>query len=152
MANQTILVYGTQKTLTSTGSSVTNGQLSSAAGTTYSQTDTSDYPDAVFTLDVGTMSASATAGNTIDVYIRPLDVDGTTDTPAPLTGASTDAYKGKYICSFTMKAASTGVYATIGYDIPRAGEAYIYNGSGVTVANSGNWTLKMTPRTYGPSA
>lgn len=151
MAGESVFKYGTSKTLTSTGASVSASQLSAAAGTTYSQTDTADYQDAVFTLDVGTFSSAPTSGALVDLYIRPLDVDGTTDTPAPPTGGSTAAYKGKYMGSFQMTAATTGVYALVAYDVPRAGEAYIYNATAVTLANSGNWTLKMLPRTPGPA-
>lgn len=151
MANESVFKYGTAVTLTSAGASVSTLQLSAAAGTTYTQSDTADYPDAVFTLDVGTFGSAPVSGSVVDLYIRPLDVDSTTDTPAPPTGASTAAYKGQWIGAFIMTAATTGVYRCVGYDIPRAGEAYIYNGTTQTLANSGNWTLKMTPRANGPA-
>jgi hypothetical protein len=51
-----------------------------------------------------------------------------------------------------MHAATTGTYRAVGYDIPKSGEAYIYNnGTGQTQASTGNWTLKMTPRALGPA-
>ena len=152
MANEAVYKYGTTVTLASgNGAAITNNQLSTAVGTTYSQTNTLDYPDAVFTLTTAGFGAAPTAGSTLDLYVRPLSVDGATNTPAPATGASTDAYKGQYIGSFVLKAsASSGdTYRTVGYDIPRSGEAYIFNnatGQSLTV----NWTLKMTPRTIGP--
>lgn len=151
MANETVYKYGTTKTLTTTGGATSNNQMSAAAGTTYSQTDTLDYPDAVFVLVTAGFGAAPTAGTTIDLYVRPLDIDGTTDAPAPATGASTDAYKAQYIGSFVLKASSASgdAYRCVGYDIPRAGEAYLFNngtGQSLTV----NWTLKMTPRTVGP--
>lgn len=153
MANEAKFVYGTSKTLANAnGGATSNNQLSAAAGTTYSQTDTGDYPDALFVLTTAGFGGTPTAGTTIDVYIRPLDIDGTTDQPAPATGASTDAYKGRYACSFIVKASSSSgdSYAAIAYDIPRAGEASLYN-NGTGQSLSANWTLKMTPRTVGPA-
>lgn len=147
--NDTINKFGTTKTLQTSGSAISTLQLSAAAATTYSASDTQDANDALFTLDVGTMGGTPVAGATIDVHIRPLDIDGTTDAPAPATGASTDAYRAIYVGSFVLKAATTGVYQCIGRDVPRAGEAYLYNG---TAQSTGSWTLKMTPMTQGPSA
>lgn len=153
MAGEAKFVYGTSKTLAAgNGGATSNNQLSAAAGTTYSQTDTGDYPDALFVLTTAGFGGTPTAGTTIDVYIRPLDIDGTTDQPAPATGASTDAYKGRYACSFVLKASSASgdPYAAIAYDIPRAGEVYLFN-NGTGQSLTANWTLKMTPRTVGPA-
>jgi hypothetical protein len=150
MANEAIYKYGTTLTLTTTGAATSNNQLSTAAGTTYSQTNTLDYPDAVFVLITGGFGAAPTAGATVDLYVRPLDIDGTTDAPAPTTGTG-DAYKGVYVGSFVLKASSASgdAYRCVGYDIPRAGEAYLFNNNtGQTL--SANWSLKMTPRTIGP--
>jgi len=153
MANEAVFKYGTSKTLANAnGGATSNNQMSAAAGTLYSQTDTLDYPDAVFTLTTAGFGAAPTVASTIDLFIRPMDVDGTTDTPAPGTGASTDAYKTQYIGSFVLKASSASgdTYRCVGYDVPRAGEAYLFNNAtGQTL--SANWTLKMIPRTLGPA-
>jgi len=152
MANEAVFKYGTSKTLANAnGGSTSSGQMSAAAGTLYSQTDTLDYPDAVFTLTTAGFGGTPAVASMIDLFIRPMDVDGTTDTPAPGTGASTDAYKAQYIGSFVLKASSSAdTYRCVGYDIPRAGEAYLFNnGTGQTL--SANWTLKMIPRTLGPA-
>ncbi len=153
MANEAVYKYGTAKTLASAnGAAITNNQLSAAAGTLYSQTDTLDYPDAVFVFASAGFGAAPTSGSTLDLFIRPMDINGTTDQPAPPTGASTAAYKGQYIGSFVLHAsASSGDnYRCVGYDIPRAGECYLFNnatGQSVTA----NWSLIMTPRTVGPA-
>lgn len=148
MANEAVFKYGTSKTLQTTGASVSASQLSAASSAGFTQTDTLDYPDAVFTLDVGTFGVAPVAGTIISLYVTPQDVDGTTDSPAPATGASTDAYRGRWVCDFVMKAATTGIYAAVGYDLPRAGLCNIYNGTGQA---TGTWTLKMLPRTLGPA-
>ncbi|MEY2735038.1 MAG: hypothetical protein RLZ58_447, partial [Pseudomonadota bacterium] len=73
MANEAIYKYGTTLTLSSSGALTNSTNLSTAAGTTYSQTNTLDYPDAVFVLTTAGFGASPNAGSTIDLYIRPLD-------------------------------------------------------------------------------
>ncbi len=153
MANEAKFVYGTSKTLANAnGGATSNNQLSAAAGTTYSSTDTGDYPDAVFTLITAGFGGTPTSGSTIDLYIRPLNIDGTTDAPAPPTGASTAAYKGVRVCSFRLHASSASgdAYAAVGYDIPREGEAYLHNNA-TGQSLSANWSLKMQPRTVGPA-
>lgn len=153
MAGEAKFVYGTSKTLANAnGGAVSNNQLSAAAGTTYSSTDTGDYPDAVFTVITAGFGGTPTSGSTIDVYIRPLNVDGTTDQPAPPTGASTAAYKGVRACSFRLHASSASgdAYQAVAYDIPREGEVYLFNNA-TGQSLSANWTLKMKPRTVGPA-
>lgn len=152
MAYESVYKYGTTKTLTTTGASITNNQLSTAAGVTYSQTDTLDYPDAVFVLGTAGFGGTPTSGTTIDLYLRPLNIDSTISAPAPPTGASTATYKGQYVGSFVLTANGfSGItYQCIGYDIPRSGEAYLFN-NGTGVSANANWTLKITPRTIGPA-
>jgi len=156
MANETKFVYGTLKEITSSanGPAVTTMQLSSALTNLYSQTDTLDYPDAVFTLTLASssaFSATYTAGSTLDLYVVPQDVDGSTgDQVDPLTGASTNAYRGRYLCSFVCDGTTTASlkYTADAFGIPRAGKLFLFNG---TSANLGaNWKLQMTPRTLGP--
>jgi hypothetical protein len=153
MANEAVFKYGTQKVLANgTGAATSNNQLSTAASITYSQSDTLDYPDAIFTLVTAGFGGAPTSGTTVDVYLRPIDIDGSSDQPAPPTGASTAAYKGKYATSFVLHASSSSgdVYEAIAYDIPRSAEAYLFNnGTGQTL--SANWTLKIRPRTLGPA-
>ena len=155
MANETKFFYGTQATIANAnGPATSSAQLSASVGS-YSTTQTSDYPDAVFMLKVASSSpfgGTPTAGSTLDLYVVPQQVDGSTgDQVAPATGASTDAYKGIYVCSFVLKASNTGsdMYVAFGYGLPKEGTFYLYNGSGQSLAV--NWSLYMTPRTLGPA-
>lgn len=153
MANESVFKYGNAKTLAnSNGGAITNNQLGAAAATTYSQADTLDYPDAVFVLATAGFGAAPVSGSTIDLFVRPLDVNGTADQPAPPTGASTAAYKGQYVGSFVLHASATSGdnYRCVGYDIPRIGEAYLFNNA-TGQSLTANWSLIMTPRTYGPA-
>lgn len=151
MANESVYKYGTTVTLANANGGATSTlQLSAAAATTYSSTNTADYPDAVFVLTTNGFGGVPVASTTIDLFIRALDVDGTLDAPAPGTGASTDAYRTQYFGSFVLKASSgADSYRFVAYDIPRNGEVYLYNGTAQTLTSG--WTLKMTPRTIGPA-
>lgn len=153
MAGEAVIKYGTPITLANAnGGATSNNQLSAACATTYSQSDTADYPDALFVLVTAGFGAAPTSGTTIDVYIRPLNIDGTTDQPAPPTGGSTANYKGRYAGSFILHASlsSGDAYSAVARDIPRAGEVYLFNNA-TGQSLSADWTLKMTPMTYGPA-
>lgn len=155
MANEAKNFYGTRKTITTAGAATTASQLSAVLTNAYSTTDTGDYPDAVFHLQVASaspFSGTPVAGVTLDLYVVPQQVDGSTgDQVAPATGASTDAYKGIYITSFVLKASNTGSdnYVAFARELPKEGAFYLYNGSAVNLAV--NWSLYMTPRTLGPA-
>lgn len=150
MANEAVFKYGSTVVLANAdGGAITNNQLSAAANVTYSQTNTSDYPDAIFVWQTTGFGGFPLGGSTVDLYIRPMNVDGTTNQPAP---NATSTYKGVYVGSFvvTSSQASGDAYRCIGYDIPRSGQAYLFNNATGVTANA-NWTLKMTPRTIGPA-
>lgn len=127
------------------GPSTTNGAMSTAAGT-YDLTalTPANYPDLELILTATLASASGTDGRTIDVHIRPLDVDGTTDVNAPTTGNRTG-----FVGAFQMLSSNASqVQRFVARDVPLKGEVYVFNDAGVTL--SANWTLKALPVTKGP--
>lgn len=149
MATETTVVYGTSKTLEANGASITNNNVDQANDASYSvSSDGSNYPDAEFVLSV-TFGTAPTENSTIVLLVRPLDVDGTSDTEVPENGATT--FKGQYVGSFVMNNVTTAQYARlIAYDVPPVGDYYIWNNNtGQTI--SAGWTLKVRPRTYKPA-
>ena len=152
MSNESVFKYGTQKTITTTGAATATNAVSAAAGT-YAASDTAGYPDAEFALITQTWAGTPTANTTIDLYVRPLDIQSTNDQEAPAVPGSTTSWKGRYVCSFVMPGAGTGAIKlwAEGFNLPKDGEFYVYNnGTGQSLAV--NWALYMTPRTYGPAA
>lgn len=144
MANETKIVYGTQKTLTTTLAAFASNALSASCGT-YDSSDTADYPDADFVLKV-TFGTAPTERTTIDLLVRPLNIQGTNDADAPQA-----TYRPHLLGSFVLDNVTTAQYlfARV-YDLPKEGEIFLYNNnSGQTT--SANAELYMTPRSYAPT-
>lgn len=144
MANELKKVYGTQKTVSTSIAAITNNAISAAVGT-YSATDTLDYPDADFVLVV-TFATAPTEGATIDLLVRPMDVQGTNDTAAPQA-----TYQPHRIGTFVVDNVTAAQYLFCsGYDLPKSGELYLYNNA-TGQSTSANASLYMTPRTLAPA-
>ena len=142
MAGEIKRVYGTQKTLQSAGSTVASGSISAAASSTYATADSADYPDAVFALTIAPASA-VTANTSIDLVLRPLNFDGTSDASVP-----TATYLHHYFGSFRPTSSGSQTLYLEARDVPKEFEAYIYNNA--TGQATGSWTLKVTPASYVP--
>lgn len=144
MANEIKKVYGTQKTVSTSIAAIANNAISAAVGT-YSATDTLDYPDADFVLVV-TFATAPTEGSTIDLLVRPMDVQGTNDTEAPQA-----TYQPHRIGTFVVDNVTAAQYLFCsGFDLPKAGELYLYNNT-TGQSTSANASLYMTPRTLAPA-
>lgn len=144
MANELKKVYGTQKTVSTSIAAIVNNAISAAVGT-YSATDTLDYPDADFVLVV-TFATAPTEGSTIDLLVRPMDVQGANDTVTPQA-----TYQPHRIGTFVVDNVTAAQYLFCsGFDLPKAGELYLYNNA-TGQSTSANASLYMTPRTLAPA-
>ena len=146
MANETRLFFGAAKTLEANGASIANNALAAADDANYElAADAGSYPDAEFVL-TGTFSVAPTNGATLALYARPLDIDGTADAEVPETTRPT-----VYVGSFTVNNVTTAQsMLLVAQDLPRLAAYYVHNnGTGQSLA--AGWTLKVTPRTYGPA-
>ena len=148
MANENILVWGTEKTLEANGGSCASAAIVQANDATYGVVaDGASYPDAEFALRCQWATITSIENKTIDLYARELNFDSTNDAIAP-----TATYTHRYINSFRISAvgANTDQYMKIkAYDVPKEAEYYIINSSGQTI--SAGWTLKVTPVTNKPA-
>lgn len=147
MTNETRFFYGTPVTLESAGAVITNNALAQADDASYDLVaNGGGYPDAVFVLACA-FATAPTEGSTIALYARPLDVDGTSDTEVPEAARPTE-----FIGTFVLNNVTTTQYIRcVGTDLPQKADYYLHNnGSGQSM--SSGWTLKVTPRTYGPAA
>ncbi len=147
MSGEAIVKRGTQKTLEASGASIVNNALAQADDATYSlSSDGGDYPDARFVLAC-TFGTAPTENTTINLYARPLDVDGTLDTDVPETTRPT-LYIGRFKVNNVTSQQVLVLYAK---ELPDLAEYYIHNnGTGQTI--SSGWTLKVSPRSVGPAA
>lgn len=143
MANEIRRLYGTQKTLESSGASIASAAIGQAT-TGYSSTDTLDYPDAVFALTCA-FGGAPTAGTTISLVIAPQNIDGTSDAAAP-----TASYVHHFFGSFAHNgaAASQTLYCEV-QNVPKEGIVWLFNNATGQTLSSG-WVLKMTPLSYQP--
>ena len=147
MSGETILKFGTPKTLEASGASIANNTLAQADDASYSvASDGAYYPDAKFVISV-TFGTAPTEGTTLALYARPLDIDGTNDAEVPETTRPT-----VFIGTFSVNNVTTAQYIELlAQDVPWSASYYIHNnGTGQTV--SAGWTLKVTPCTVAPAA
>jgi len=152
-----IVVFGTQdKVSIGTGTAaVSNGALS--AGTdVIDWTNDDDAPLAMFVLSLYDLTGAATAGDTIDLYCKPLNmVDTTGDHQGPLTALKT-IYLGSFLVDAVDPGASFDYYVLGPIALPNVKtsqecEFYIFNNL-TTVGMSAGWELWATPISYGPHA
>lgn len=145
--NDAVVKLGTQKTLEASGASTSTGEIVQANDASYGIfADGNSAPDAQFVIGVAFSTYTSIENKTIDLYARELDVDGTNDVLAP-----TATFTHRYIGSFRLSAAAAMQYCVVdAQDVPWVADYYLLNSSGQTM--SSGWTLKVTPKTIGPSA
>lgn len=147
MSGETIVFYGASKTLEESGASITNNSVAQADDATYGTVaDGGGYPDGEFVL-AAAFGTAPTEGAAISLYARPLDVTGTNDTEVPEASRPT-----WFVGSFVVNNVTTTQYMVcVGYDLPKLASYYLHNNATGQTISSG-WTLKVTPRTFGPAA
>ena len=154
-ANSAVYFFGTADNLSTTATTTTLATASySAASDLDEWTNDDDSPLVSFLLEVDDWSAAPTAGETVDLYVSLVSVNGTSDEPA--VDAS---YSGHYLGSFVVDAADAAQYLVLGpTGLPALATSqeyqfYVYNNTSVTMgAGNNEWRLKVTPVTYGPHA
>ena len=147
MSGETILKFGTPKTLEASGASIANNTMAQADDASYSvASDGAYYPDAKFVISA-TFGTAPTEGTTLALYARSLDIDGTNDSEVPETTRPA-VFSG----TFTDNNVTTAQYIElVAQDVPWNASYYIHNnGAGQTL--SAGWTLKVTPCTVAPAA
>lgn len=142
MASAARMVFGSEAQLQSAGASVANNTLSAAASTAANLTGT-QYPHAKFALRVNS-ATNFTAMGPVTLIIRPLQVQGTNDAPAPST-----TFPHRSIAVFNLAAQTADQYHEIyAYDLPREFDAYLYNQAGQTISS---WDLWIIPFSIEPT-
>ena len=146
MSGEVVVKLGTPKTLEANGASIANNTLAQADDANYSvASDGAYYPDAKFVASF-TFGTAPIEGTTIALYARPLDIDGTNDAEVPETTRPT-----VFIGIFTVNNVTTAQYIElVAQDVPWNAAYYLHN-NGTGQSLSAGWTLKVTPRTYGPA-
>lgn len=150
--NDAIEKFGTQDAVDDgSTSSIADGAFSVAADIT-AWTNDDDAPSGRFVLRCQWGTVTSIAGKAVNLYGRPMNVEGTNDPPAPSAN-----YLREALGSFTAPAASasTDVWLTLDVDLPnfyssQVWEFYLENLTGQTIA--AGWAMWVTPATIGPHA
>src|SRR5687768_10551796 len=100
MAGEPKRVFATALTLEANGASIANNAIGQADDDNVLAADHGDYPHAQFVATVS-YSVAPTAGTGIDLVLRPLNISGTTDAPAP-----TATYRRHTVGTFWVNAAT----------------------------------------------
>lgn len=152
-----IFKYGTQTQVTvASPGSVANGAFS-VAGDVNDWTNSDDAPLAGFVLVLQDLSGAATAGDTIDLYCKPLNIVNTTgDHQGPNTNC-TSIYLGSFLIDAVDPAATDDNYVLGPVGLPNIRssqeyEFYIFNNLTTVSIDAADWELWITPITYGPHA
>ena len=148
-----ILAFGTADTLGTTTSAVTDGSFSDGTNDLIAWTNDDDAPMAVFVLEF-TTATTGTAGSSIALYARPLNIGdaGTEDAEVPDSNFSA-MYLGSFPHNNPATGAQTATFGMVG--LPNVVTSQIYNfyienSTGQTI--SAGWELTVTPVTYAPHA
>lgn len=152
-----IAFFGTQDEVTvASPGSVANGAFS-AAGDVSDWTNDDDAPLAMFVLVLQDLSGAATAGDTIDLYCKPLNVVNTTgDHQGPNANCKT-IYLGSFVVDAVDPAGTDDNYVLGPVALPNTKtsqeyEFYIFNNLTTVSIDAADWELWITPMTYGPHA
>lgn len=144
MSSEVKWFYVTQVVLESAGASAASNIFVAADDTSLASANHSNFPlaDLVLKCDFG---AAPAAGGTVNIYRQDLDIDGTSDAPAP---ASTFA---NILVGVVGIPASTSAYYPIP-NVPLSSACQFSIENKTSQSMTSGWTLKATPKTYVPGA
>jgi hypothetical protein len=155
--DDTVIKYGTQDEVTvASPGAVSNGAFSAAADVN-DWTNDDDAPLAMFVLVLQDLSGAATAGDTIDLYCKPLNmVNSTGDHQGPNANCKS-IYLGSFLIDAVDPAATDDNYVLGPVALPNVKtsqeyEFYIYNNLTTVGIDAADWELWVTPISFGPHA
>jgi hypothetical protein len=149
--------FGTQTEVTVASPGAVANAAFSAASDVSDWTNSDDAPMAAFVLVLRDLSGAATAGDTIDLYCKPLNIVNTTgDHQGPNANCKT-IYLGSFVIDAVDPAATDDNYLLGPVGLPNTKtsqeyEFYIYNNLTTVGIDAADWELWVTPVTYGPHA
>lgn len=149
MATNRSLVYGSQIVHIGSGASMAANAMSASTdvSTALDSTNLLRYPLADIAVKISNTGSVSSASNTILLYRRDLNFDGTNDEPQPSTVASL-GYSNHLVGIFqspNYTAASTW-YQSVS-DIPLSDQCEFYIENKMNTGIGLGWTLKVLPKT-----
>lgn len=147
--------WGTEDQLTvATPGAVAAGAFS-VAGDVNDWTNDDDAPMAMFKLALIDLTAAPTAGETVGLYCKPLNIESTSDFQGP-TANLQELYLGSFTVDAVDPAATADYYLLGPVDLPnyktsQEYEFYIFNNMTPGI-DAADWDLWITPMAFGPHA
>ena len=149
MANEIKAIAGTEYTLEASGASTGDSVYSAANDANFLASNVAGYVALVFEFS-GALGTTGVTGSIIDVYMQPLNFEGTNDARPPSTN-NQETWVGSI--PYDSAATTNTFYYKSGILVnPHPFDDctfYICNRTGQTL--SSGWTLKVTPVTYQPA-
>lgn len=142
------IVYSTQITHIGSGTSLAANAMSpsSDVSTALSSTNLARYPLADLALFISNTGSVSSNSNTILVYRRDLNIDGTNDEPVPSTATSA-AYRPHMVGVITIPPFSVASTSYHSIEVPLSDQCEFYIENKLNTAIAVGWTLKVTPKT-----
>ena len=156
-SDSAIHFFGTQDEVTvASPGAVANGAFSAAADVS-DWTNDDDSPLAMFVLVLQDLAGAATAGDTIDLYCKPLNVVNTTGDHQGPNANLPSIYMGSFAVDAVDPAGTDDNYVLGPVALPNTKtsqeyEFYIYNNLTTHGIDAADWELWVTPMTIGPHA
>ena len=154
--NDVIHTFGTQDEVTVASPAAVADTAFSAASDVSDWTNDDDAPLAVFVLVLQDLAAAPSAGGTVDLFCKPLNIVNTTgDHQGPNSNTET-VYLGSFLIDAVDPAATDDNYILGPVGLPNSYtssqyEFYIRNSLGTSI-DAADWELWVTPVSYGPHA
>lgn len=152
-ADAVVHFWGTADALGNTTSAVSDAAFSDGTNDLDQWTNADDAPLAIFALEF-TTATTGTAGTTIDLYARPMNIGnaGTEDAEVPDANFG-HMYLGSFPHNNPSTSAQTATFGMVGLPNVITSQPYVFyiqNNTGQTI--SAGWELTVTPVTFGPHA
>jgi len=146
MADEMIWTYASQVTLEASGGSVAPGAFAAADDASLTSANHSNFPygDFALTCDFG---AAVAAGTYVALYRQDMNIDGTAHSPAPAT-----TYKHVFVGIFALPSGQSASATYPLVDVPLTKECKFSLENATDQTMSAGWVLKVTPKTFEPSA
>ena len=144
------IAYTTQIVHVGSGGALAAGAMSAATDVSVALDSTNllRWPLADVALKISNTGSISSASNTILLYRRDLNFDGTNDEPTPATTASI-AYSNHLVGVFQFPAytaATAATYQSVA-DVPLSDQCEFYIENKLNTGVGAGWTLKVTPKT-----
>ena len=148
MADESIWTYGSTITCEESGASIADAVFTQADDANLTAANQADYTHCDVLLSTVDTTVNPDIGGVVNVYLRPINIEGTEDQPPPSAN-----FPHKFLCAMPIdddEALTQAIKVEARLPNPNDDcEAYIENQCGQTI--SAGWNLRITPKALRPA-